>query len=114
MILSIFVEDHIPDFMEAGIIQGLVIVNMIFTNIIIGMLFLIYKAQRLEIDLPKANEEIKILSGFLPICSNCKKIRNDEGDWEDPEHYIQKHSEADFTHGICPDCMEILYNDIDE
>ncbi len=53
--------------------------------------------------------EIKELKGLLPICSNCKKIRNDKGYWEIIESYIMHHSEAEFTHSICPECLKILY-----
>ncbi len=51
----------------------------------------------------------KVLRGLLPICSNCKKIRDDDGYWNNIESYIKIHSEADFTHGICPECTEKLY-----
>ena len=67
---------------------------------------------------PKKNElenalaEIKTLRGFIPICSNCKKIRDDEGYWQQIELYIQARSDAEFSHGICPDCMRALYPDI--
>lgn len=60
-------------------------------------------------ELRKAMDEIKVLKGLLPICSNCKKIRDDEGHWEIWESYIQKNSEALFSHGICPECTEELY-----
>lgn len=60
-------------------------------------------------ELQAALSNIKVLRGLLPICANCKKIRNDEGYWQDVAVYIRDHSEADFTHGICPDCMEELY-----
>jgi hypothetical protein len=52
---------------------------------------------------------VKKLSGMLPICSSCKKIRNDEGYWQQIEEYIRDHSEADFTHGICEGCVKELY-----
>ena len=61
----------------------------------------------------KALQEIKILSGFLPICSSCKKIRDDQGYWNQIEAYIRDHSEAEFSHGICPECAKKLYPDID-
>ncbi len=61
--------------------------------------------------LVKAQQEVKVLQGLLPICSNCKKIRDDKGDWNHLESYIQHHSEAKFSHGICPDCAERLYPD---
>jgi hypothetical protein len=53
--------------------------------------------------------EIKTLTGLLPICSSCKKIRDDKGYWNQIESYIQKRSEADFSHGICPECAKKLY-----
>jgi hypothetical protein len=59
--------------------------------------------------LETALSEVKTLSGLLPICASCKKIRDDKGHWEDLERYIKARSEADFTHGICPDCMHELY-----
>lgn len=54
-------------------------------------------------------EDIKTLKGMLPICSNCKKIRDDKGYWHMVEVYIHDHSNAEFTHGICPDCIKKLY-----
>lgn len=54
--------------------------------------------------LQEALEKVKLLSGLLPICAWCKKIRDDQGYWNAIEHYISQHSEAEFTHGICPDC----------
>ena len=54
-------------------------------------------------------ERVKTLSGMLPICSSCKKIRDDQGYWNQIEAYIAKHSEAEFSHGICPECARKLY-----
>jgi hypothetical protein len=62
-------------------------------------------------ELRSAMFEIKTLTGFLPICSNCKKIRDDQGYWQAVEKYIQEHSEAKLSHGICPDCLRNLYPD---
>ena len=59
--------------------------------------------------LHKALEEVKILSGFLPICASCKKIRDDKGYWNQIEAYISEHSEAEFSHGICPECVKKHY-----
>lgn len=64
-------------------------------------------------ELEAARERVKILQGLLPICAHCKKIRNDEGAWIQLEAYISEQSEADFTHGICPECMATLYPEID-
>ena len=57
----------------------------------------------------KALQEVRILRGFLPICASCKKIRDDTGYWTQIEGYIKDHSEAEFTHSICPDCAKRLY-----
>ena len=65
-------------------------------------------------DLREAFEKIKVLKGLLPICSSCKKIRDDKGYWNRIEEYIGTHSEAEFTHGICPDCRSRLYPRIPE
>ncbi|SDU06754.1 response regulator [Desulfobacula phenolica] len=62
-------------------------------------------------ELKQALEKVKLLSGLLPICSFCKKIRNDKGYWEKVESFIHKNSEATFSHGICPDCMDKQYGD---
>ena len=62
-----------------------------------------------NIKLQDALEEVKKLSGMLPICSQCKKIRDDQGYWNQLETYISTHSEADFSHGLCPGCAESLY-----
>lgn len=60
-------------------------------------------------DREKTLENLKILGGLLPICASCKKIRDDEGYWNDVAVYITDNSEAEFTHGICPECAEKLY-----
>ena len=60
----------------------------------------------------KLLERIKILEGFLPVCANCKKIR-EKNSWKQMEAYITKHSLAKFSHTICPDCREALYPDLD-
>ena len=62
-------------------------------------------------DLKTALAEVKTLSGLLPICSHCKKIRDDKGYWNKLEVYLDEHSEARFSHGICPDCMKTHYPD---
>lgn len=76
--------------------------------------------QKLNSQLQEANEKlkqrvndalkkVKLLSGLLPTCANCRRIRDDKGCWIQMEAYITKHSEADFSHGICPECMKKLY-----
>jgi len=63
-------------------------------------------------ELQEALTRIKNLHGLLPICSNCKKIRDDKGYWNHVENYISSHSEAKFTHGICPECTHKLYPEL--
>ncbi|MBE0583952.1 MAG: PAS domain-containing protein [Desulfofustis sp.] len=67
--------------------------------------------EKLIVKLQKALGEIKTLRGILPICAHCKKIRDDSGYWNQLETYIKEHSEADLSHGICPDCLKKHYPD---
>jgi AmiR/NasT family two-component response regulator len=60
-------------------------------------------------ELEQALAEVKTLSGLLPICASCKKIRDDDGQWQDVTVYVQEHTQADFTHSLCPDCLAKLY-----
>ena len=55
--------------------------------------------------------KVRTLSGLLPICASCKKIRDDKGYWQKLETFVHEHSNAEFSHSICPDCMEKLYPD---
>jgi len=63
--------------------------------------------------LRKKESEVKVLRGMLPICASCKEIRDDDGYWHQIESYIRKHSEADFSHSLCPKCAKKLYPNID-
>ncbi|MCP4155797.1 MAG: response regulator [bacterium] len=84
---------------------------------IIDLLFSTFEAvvqknielEHLNKKLTEAHENIRVLKGFIPICSHCKKVRNDDGFWEQVEVYICEHSEADFSHSLCPDCITELY-----
>ncbi|MFH2044176.1 MAG: GAF domain-containing protein [Pseudomonadota bacterium] len=69
--------------------------------------------EKLITDLKDNLQKVKLLSGMLPICSHCKKIRDDKGYWNQIEAYIRDHSGAEFTHGICPECERKYYQDID-
>jgi hypothetical protein len=63
-------------------------------------------------DLTQALAEVKTLSDLLPICSSCKKIRDDAGYWQQVDNYFAKRSGLRFTHGICPDCLDKLYPEV--
>ncbi|MFH2123366.1 MAG: response regulator, partial [Pseudomonadota bacterium] len=67
--------------------------------------------EKLIVELQTALDEIKTLRGILPICSYCKDIRNDEGYWERVDTYITRHTEVDFSHGICPSCLKKNFPD---
>jgi DNA-binding NtrC family response regulator len=61
--------------------------------------------EELIVQLQQALSQVKTLRGILPICGRCKKIRNDGGFWSEVEHFVKEHSEAEFSHGFCPDCL---------
>ena len=65
-------------------------------------------------ELQAALTRVKLLSGLLPICSNCKRIRDDQGSWSQVETYISSHSDTTFTHGICPECLHKLYPEVEQ
>ena len=68
--------------------------------------------ERVILELKAALAQVRTLSGLLPICASCKKIRDDQGYWTQIESYIREHSEADFSHGVCPECFESLYPEV--
>jgi HAMP domain-containing protein len=63
-------------------------------------------------ELEQALEKVQVLTGMLPICCSCKKIRNDQGYWQRVEQFVETHTHARFTHGLCPECAVRLYGDI--
>jgi hypothetical protein len=75
---------------------------------------LMAQKEKLISELLEAGAKIKTLKGLIPICSSCKKIRDDRGYWQQIEKYVREHTEATFSHGICPDCAILLYPDLYE
>ncbi len=67
--------------------------------------------EEVNADLQRALSEVRTLSGILPICANCKRVRDDEGYWRQVEEYVASRTSAQFSHGVCPDCLETLYPD---
>lgn len=65
-------------------------------------------------ELTAALDNVQMLSGLLPICAWCKNIRNDQGYWQQLETYLSEHTEAEFSHGICPDCAKKIYAELEE
>ncbi len=101
-----------PHFYQTNWFYGLIIVitgGMIFGFMRVRLWQHEKKEEALQKRIQEELANIKMLSGLIPICANCKKIRNDNGYWDQLEKYIQSHSEAKFSHGICPDCAKILY-----
>jgi len=87
------------------------------TGFLVGLLVYFFVRNRIHLSLEKhklqiALNDVKKLSGFFPICASCKKIRDDQGYWNQIEEYIREHSEAKFTHSICPECTKKLYPDM--
>ena len=85
--------------------------ELIIVLAIMAFAFAIFAWRRWR-ELQEAHAKIKTLRGLLPICASCKKIRDDKGYWNQLEAYIQDNSNAEITHGICPDCMRELYGDL--
>ncbi len=121
--LSVLVTVGVSD--EIDMLVGFVISIIVPIVLAPSSLFVIFKllvqideAERahaqLVIELQEALATAKTLSGLLPICSSCKKIRDDEGYWHQVEVYVRDHSEANFSHGICPDCMEKMRAELAE
>ena len=69
--------------------------------------------ERILAELERTLEKVKTLTGLIPVCSSCKKVRDDRGYWKELEDYLVSHTDADLTHGICPECIKRLYPDFD-
>ena len=87
----------------------LVILGIVFGAYRMRVWQILAREKRLQLRVDEAIANIKVLHGLIPICANCKKIRDDKGFWNDLTKYIHEHSSAVLSHGICPDCMEELY-----
>jgi hypothetical protein len=109
---TIFIEGNLVDYMSASGFNALTTVVFFSGNIFLIIGLIILNSQRVEFDLRASMEEIRTLRGIIPICSVCKKIRDDQGLWNQIEEYISGHSEAEFTHGICPECMKNLHPEL--
>ncbi len=90
-------------------ICGITLIAVIFLFYRGRVAMLLQREKELKERVNESIAQIKILGGLIPICANCKKIRDDKGYWNQLEKYLKDHSEAEFTHGICPECREKLY-----
>lgn len=82
---------------------------LIICFVLAGLFDVLKRERELSKSLQDSLEEVTRLRGLLPICASCKSIRDDKGLWQQIEQYISSHSEAEFTHGICPECARKLY-----
>jgi ligand-binding sensor domain-containing protein len=101
-----------PRFWQTAWFRGILILTIAaiaFALYRLRLSHLIKREKELAARVDEAVARIKVLDGLIPICAHCKKIRDDKGYWDQLEGYIQSHSEATFTHGICPECAEKLY-----
>lgn len=111
-------------FVGAGIYSFIYLFEYSFTGLIISMSMMLVGDfvdlmadyarinQRLEAAVNERTKEVKMLSGLLPICASCKKIRDDRGYWNQIETFLIERSDATFSHGICPECREKLYPEL--
>ena len=102
-------------FFKAIFLSGLIAIAVIVVGA--GVFFkitdpILKKLNDTVAQLEKALREVKTLRGIVPICSFCKKIRNDKGFWDQVEVYVREHTEANFSHGICPDCLKEHYPEL--
>ena len=84
--------------------QDYIIKSRINSRSLIRVIRYSIERQSLLVQLEHSRNEIKTLRGLLPICASCKKIRDEKGSWKQMESYISEHSQAQFSHGLCPDC----------
>ena len=99
--LAILVYDHFDRIPTVSVLLATAAIALVVVRLVIGYLENIRSARQIE-----------ELSGLLPICSGCKNVRDDGGYWNQIETYVAEHSGAEFTHAICPDCMQRLYPDL--
>ena len=112
---TLFEQIFHPTTFEIYIRSLILMIFLVFSYIVVHIITKLSKSesekqQTIE-ELKKTQKELKILQGIIPICASCNKIRDDHGDWQKLETYIRQHSEAIFSHGVCPDCMNDLYPD---
>jgi hypothetical protein len=117
LVAKIDISEVSAPFIKAAAISGFLGILAILAGTVIFIKFtnpLIDNLNRTVTELEDALASVNQLSGLLPICASCKKIRDDKGYWTQIESYIHDHSEAEFSHSICPDCAKKLYGDLDK
>jgi CheY-like chemotaxis protein len=92
--------------------QDYLIKGQIDSQLLIRAILYAIERQKLIVELQEALNQVKTLEGLLPICCYCKNIRDDSGFWFSVENYMRSRSNAEFSHGICPECAEKYYSDL--
>jgi hypothetical protein len=100
------------DFFDSGSLESLLALFYPAMFVVMTYALSLMINRRLSWEAEQANAQVKVLSGLLPICAHCKKVRDDKGYWSQIETYVSMHSEADFSHGFCPECEHELYPDL--
>lgn len=98
---------------NTGLIAGITLLVNLTAHIfgVFGMILI--NNQRLYIDFEQSHQQVEELSGLIPICSNCKKIRDDSGYWDHLEGYLEDHTGLVLSHSVCPDCIQKLYPNLE-
>lgn len=110
-IIYMMADKHIlNDLMSGGIFEKATMIVSVEVSVMCAVGLITINAQRVSYELSLAYDEIKTLEGFIPICASCKKIRDDKGFWNQLEKYISEHTDATFSHSICPECAEKFYS----
>jgi hypothetical protein len=116
IVAKIDIDEVRAPFVRAIAVSGIIGLIMVGVGAAVFMIVtnpLIEGLARTVEALQGALDEVKTLGGLLPVCASCKKIRDDKGQWQQMEVYIRDRSEAEFSHGICPECVKKLYPDLD-
>ena len=108
---AVFLTGQVYDILHSTFVTRFSFLITLVNNIGLMTGLIVLNGQRIELELKTAMDEVRTLQGIIPICSSCKKIRDDKGYWQQVEHYVRQHSQAEFTHSICPDCLRKLYPD---
>jgi hypothetical protein len=110
IIHTLWTKIILRDLMSGGLFEKMTMIVSVEVSVLCAVGLITINSRRVGYELALANDEIKTLKGFIPICANCKKIRDDKGYWNNLEKYISEHTDAKLSHGICPECAEKLYN----
>lgn len=106
-------REQVQHFADTGLLFGITLIINIVGNILGAFGMILINNQRLYLEFIRSDKQVEQLSGLLPICAKCKKIRDDSGYWENLERYLADHTALHISHSICPDCMADLYPDLE-